>query len=100
GEIREHLGMELVEVLRRHADVDLTPVDGAFGRGVADDELVVRGAAGVVTGEADERAVLGELAVAVLQRMFDEFGGAEVPEDVAAGLEPVLIEPNLAFRIA
>ena len=93
-QVLQHLGVQLVEGLRRHADVDLAPVHRCLSGLVAHDEFVVRRAAGVLTRQADEGAVLGELAVTVLDGVFDEFGPAEVPEHIAGRLQAVLLETD------
>jgi hypothetical protein len=49
----------------RHADVGLAPPHGAFGLVIADDELVLGRAAGVLAGGDHEGAILGQQAFAV-----------------------------------
>ena len=57
----------------------IVPPDGVLGLGVADDELVLGRAAGVLAGLDDQRAVLGEQALAAADRLLDQRRGAEVP---------------------
>ena len=58
-----HVGEQPAEVLRRHRRVVLPP-DVRHDRGLADDELVLRAAAGVPAGGDEERAADAELALA------------------------------------
>ncbi len=74
----EEVGLERGEMLGRHAGV-VVPPDRRFRLGVADDELVLRRAAGMLAGLDHQRAVLGEQALAAAHGMLDQLGRAEVP---------------------
>ena len=65
-------------MLGGHALVGLAPPHGVFGFGIADDELVLRTATGVLAGFDDQRTVLGELAFAAGDRMLDQLRGDQV----------------------
>ncbi len=78
------IGLQGGEMVARHRLV-VVPPDGGFGLGVADDELVVGGAAGMRAGSHDERAVLREQALAAADGLLDERGGSEIPVKLGFG---------------
>ncbi len=73
-----HVGVERVELRRGHGAI-FVPPHLALCRGVAHDEFVCRGAAGVLTGQHDEGAVFGDMAFVLADRMFIEFRNGEIP---------------------
>ena len=75
----EEIVLQCGEMLRRHRDIGVAPPDGAFGFGVADDELVLGAAAGMLAGLDDQRAVLRQFALAIAHGRFDQRRGAEIP---------------------
>ena len=90
AEVRDHLLAQAVEVLLGDLGVDVTPPDPLLGAGLADDELVLRRAPGVLAGVDVERAALGDPAVATLDGVVVEERGRRVPVDVAGRLDAVL----------
>ena len=89
ADVRDDLLAQPLEMLLRDLRVDLAPPDPVLGARLADEELVLRRAAGVLAGVDGERAALGEPAVARAQRMRVELRGGRVPVDGALGLDPV-----------
>jgi hypothetical protein len=61
--------------------------------GLADDELVVRRAAGVLAGPADERALGGDQSLAAANGLLVQRRHAEVPVHPRDVLDPVTFEP-------
>jgi hypothetical protein len=94
-EVGDDFCAEVLEVLLGQRLVDLAPPDAIFGTGLADDELVLRRAAGEATGVDDERTTLGETALAACERMRVEECGRGLPVDAAFGVEPVAPERSL-----
>ncbi len=80
------VGEQVVELLAAHA-LRVVPPDRALGLGVADDELVVRRAAGVLAGLGHERAGRCQLALALADGGFDEHGLQQVVPDVRGGVQ-------------
>src|SRR3546814_16855336 len=68
GDLGQEIRLQRREMRRRHRGV-VVPPDRPFGLRIADDELVPGGAAGVLAGLADQRAVLGENALAASNRL-------------------------------
>jgi hypothetical protein len=69
----QEIGLERSEMLRLHRLV-VVPPDGVLGLAVADQELVLGGAAGVLAGLDHERPVLCELALAAGHGLLDQRG--------------------------
>ncbi len=90
AECGEEVGLEVGEVLGGHRHVDLAPPHGVLGLGVADDELVLGRAAGVLAGLDHQRAVRGKVAFAVADRVLDQLCGAEVGVNRGPGLDALL----------
>ena len=65
-------------MLDRHRVV-VVPPDDRIGVGVADDELVLRAAAGVDAGVGDQRSVGGDMRLVAAQGVLVELRRAEVP---------------------
>src|SRR3990170_2176254 len=65
-------------VLLADGPIDRSPPDLVDAAGLLDQELVLRRAAGVLTGAYDERAVGGDDALAVADGMLVELGGRKV----------------------
>ena len=64
-----------------------------LGLGIADDELVLGAAAGVLAGLDDQRAVLGEQALAAAHRMLDQRRGRrDSSEDLGAGRDALRVK--------
>ena len=72
--------------------VHVAPPDPPLGTGLADDELVLRGAPRVHARVDDERAAFGEPRLAAGERVLVELRGRGVPVDVPAHGDPVLRE--------
>ena len=86
-EMRQEIGLQVGEVRLAHRLVDRAPVDRALGLGIADDILVLDAAAGELAGFDQQRAVLGQLALTLLQGVFDQRRSAEIGVDDGVGLE-------------
>ena len=76
---RQHVLVQAVEVLDRHRPVRAAPGDVMLARRFPDDELVVRRAAGVMTGSADQRAFSGQQPFATADGLLVEHGRTQVP---------------------
>ena len=76
----EEVRLQRREMLRRHRDIGAAPPDRRFGLGIADDEFVLGRSAGMFAGLDDQRAVLGQYALAIADGRFDQRGGAHIPE--------------------
>jgi len=74
----EEIGLERRETIGVDRGV-IVPPDRAFRLGVADDELVLGRAAGMLAGLDDQRAVLGDHAFAARDRFLDQRRGAQIP---------------------
>src|SRR6202035_1967403 len=68
----------------------------AVDRGVADRELVVGGAAGVLAGRGGERALGGDPRLAAPHRLLVEGGRRQVPVDGAGLRDPLLLDAKIA----
>ncbi len=84
-QVGEHPPPQRREPLGSEALIDPAPRDLAGDLGVIDHELVLRGAPGVHAGLDDERAVLGEAALAAADGVLDELARGEVGIDGASG---------------
>ena len=78
GKVRKEVGLQRRKMLGRHRDVGLAPPDGAPRLVVLDDELVLGAAPGVLAGLDDQRAILGEQALAAPDCFLDQRRGAKV----------------------
>ena len=74
----EEIGLQCRELIRVDRLV-IVPPDRVLGLGIADDELVLGGAAGVLAGLDDERPILGKRAFATRHGLLDELRRAEIP---------------------
>ena len=83
-DVLDEPGPEPVVVLLADRLVDLAPPDLAGGRGLADDELVLRRATGVLAGPDDERSVRGDHALARAERVLIQLRCRAVGVDDAA----------------
>ncbi len=92
AEPQRHLVAEPLEVLLGELAVDVTPPDPPLGTGLADDELVLRGAPRVHARVDDERAAFGKPRLASGERVLVELRGRGVPVDIPAHGDPVLRE--------
>ena len=92
AQARGDLLAQPLEALLGDLGVDVAPPDPLLGARLADDELVLGRAAGVLAGVDDERPALGEPRVAARERVLVELRGRRVPEDVPAHRDPVLRE--------
>src|SRR3546814_4204730 len=70
--MREEILFQRREMRLRHRHIGLAPPDGVRGLGILDDELVPGAAPGVLAGGDDERAVLGEQALAMADRILHQ----------------------------
>jgi hypothetical protein len=73
--------LQLLEVLGIDRAVVLAPPDLGLARRLADDELVVGGAAGVYAGPDDQRAEMSEPGLPTADRLLGESGCGQVVED-------------------
>ena len=69
--VGHHVGIERIEMRRAHRLV-VVPPDLVFGGRIAHDEFVGGRTAGVLAGEDDQRAVLGDMAFAARDGVFVE----------------------------
>jgi hypothetical protein len=99
AEPRRELRPKLLEGVLRDLRVDLTPPDPLLGTGLADDELVLRRAAGMAAGVDDEGAFLGEDAVAGEDRMGVQQGRRRAQMDAAGDADAVTGEVRAAPRL-
>ena len=76
---RQQVLVQAVEVLDRHRPVRAAPGDVLLARRFPDDELVVRRAAGVVTGSADQRAFSGHEPFAAADGLLVQHGITQIP---------------------
>src|SRR3546814_19717730 len=83
---------------RRHRGV-VVPPDRPFGLRIADDELVPGGAAGVLAGLDDQRAVLGENALAAANRLLDKRGNSQIPAQLGARFNALFGKPVCGHEI-
>ena len=81
------LVVQRVEPLRVDRTVDLPPPDVRGGGRLVDEELVVRRPPGVRRRQADQRAGLGDHALAVANRLFVQRRGTEIPVQMARPYE-------------
>jgi hypothetical protein len=79
SERREEIAVQEVELRLAHRAIDSSPGHVLLGLRVAHDKLVVRGAAGVMAGAADQRTVRRDLALAAAHRLLVQGRGREVP---------------------
>src|SRR5574338_489483 len=77
--IGEKLFVQRIEVLRNNRTIDLPPPHPVCARRFLDDELVVRGAARVLAGTADERPIVGHEPFTAADRLFVQRRHTEVP---------------------
>ena len=82
-QVRHHVAVQRVELGFVDRLVHVAPVDVLFARRLAHDELVVRRAAGVLPGRADERPLGGQNAFAAAQRLLVQGRRAQVPVDAS-----------------
>src|SRR5690606_28788133 len=73
-------------------DVHLAPPDVAFGRRLADNELVLRRAPRVLARQHDQWPALGELPLAALQAFLVQRRHVQIPVGGTDGLQSVLLE--------
>jgi hypothetical protein len=93
-EVRDDLAAQAVEPLFGQLAVYVPPADPPLRTRLADDELVLRRAAGVEAGVDDERPTLGEASVADEQGMRVEQGRGGTPVDASDRMDAVLVEPD------
>ena len=90
ADVRGHLLAQPLEVLLRDLGVDVPEPDPLRRARLADDELVLRRAAGVLAGVDGERPTLGEPALTPRQRIGVELRRRGVPVDGPGRLDSVL----------
>src|SRR3546814_2614207 len=78
AQMGEEIGLQGRELIGSHRNIGLAPPDGVASLIILNDELVLGAAAGVLAGRDDERAILGEQAFAMAQRILDQSRGAPV----------------------
>src|SRR5690606_14789077 len=70
------------------------PPDRVLRFGVANDELVLGAAPGVLAGLDNQRPVLGQAALAIGQGLLDQGGGAEIGADFGGGRNALIGKRN------
>ena len=81
GAVRHEACPQALVVGLADGPVHRTPPDVVAGRRLLDDELVLRGPAGVLAGPNDERTVGGDEAFAVPDRVLVQLGARQVGAD-------------------
>ncbi len=79
-------------MLARHRLIDLAPVDRFFGRRVANDKLVLDAATGELASVDQQRAVLGQLPLAALDRQLDQRCRRQIPVNAGQGFKTLCIQ--------
>jgi len=82
----DHVGMQTIEMLRRHR-LAVLPPDRRPREVVAHDKFVVRRAAGMRARRGDESAAVGDLGLASPDRLFIEPRRFEITKDFRLFLE-------------
>ena len=100
AELGRHFVAQAVEVLGRQRLVHLAPPDPVLRAGLLHEELVLRRAAGERAGVDDERAALGELPLAVQERLRVEQRGRRVPTNAPAWVQTVLVEADRSAQLS
>ena len=77
-QVSPHLPGQPLEHRRLHRQVHRAPVHLLLDARLGDDEAVLGGAAGVLAGQHDERAGVGQVSLAAADRHFDQDGGGVV----------------------
>ncbi len=90
--VRQEIGLQRCERLFGHRAVDVAPVNGIFGLGVTDDELVLGRAAGVLAGLDHQRPVLGEQPLAAADGFLDQRPRPQVPVQGGRSVEALGVE--------
>ena len=98
-EVLLHIRAQQVKVCWRDGLVHLAPVHVGLGGGLLDHELVVWRAARVRLRDGDERAHVGQLALAALDGMLHERGREVIPVHLAGGREPLSFEAAVRARV-
>ena len=94
AEVRDGLLAQPIEVLLGDLGVDVAPPDPVLRARLADDELVLRRAAGVLAGVHIERATLGDPPLSALDRVVVEERGRRVPMDGLRRLDAMLSQSD------
>ena len=79
--------------------VDVAPPDPILGPGLADEELVLRGAIGEPPRVEDERPALGELALATRERVRIEQRGRRISVRRGGRVDPVPGEIHVSRQL-
>ena len=98
GEVLGDLRAQAVEMLLGQRVVHGAPPDAVARPVLVDDELVLRRAAGEASGIDDECAAVGELPVAVRERVGVELGCGGVVDHTAAWRDAVRMESRVRYR--
>ena len=96
----EQAAEDLLELVGRERAVVLAPPDMLGGRRLADDELVLRGARGVLARVHDDGAAVDDPALAAEGDLLVERLGRQVPVDAARVRDAVVLEPVVARELA
>ena len=94
AEVRDGLLAQPVEMLLGDLGVDVPPPDPVLRARLADDELVLRGAAGVLAGVHVERAALGDPPLSALDCVVVEERRRRVPMDGLRRLDAMLSQSD------
>ena len=89
---REEIFLQRCKLFRRHRTIDVPPPDGIFRLGIAHDELVLGGTAGVLTRGHHEGTILGEQAFPFAHRIFRKRRGQQVPFHSRVGPNTLIIQ--------
>ena len=98
GQVVDDLLPQPVEVRLVERHVRVAPPDPLLGPRLANDELVLRRAAGELSRVDDERPALGEPAVTPAKRVGVELRRGRVAEHLAGRVDLVALEPHLGRR--
>ena len=99
-EVGDDLLAQALEVLLGQRLVHAAPPDALLRPRLADDELVLRRAAGEAAGVDDERPALGEHALAPLQRVGVEQRRRRVPVHATDRGQPVVGEADRSAQLS
>lgn len=69
GGMGQHVLAQQLEILRRQRLIVIPP-DGVLGGGITNDELILRRAARMLTGDGAQRTIDGQFSLAVADRLF------------------------------
>ncbi len=95
-QVLQHLLAEEVVIGGVEGEVDLPPVHVALGPGLADDETVLRRAAGMRRGDGVEGTAVHQDSLAAADGVLHQLHRVQVPEHGAGIADPVPVQPVAA----